>query len=156
VRQGLLRQIVMYLMLGGHIAAIFAAPVLIANFSEALSVSLTLLPVTAAIIMFIVQFHQENFYGVSRDEKRVSSDAAGITLILSALSVLSITGMLYLYFIGHIPTIEILQLAVSLADTGIIVYLILLLAAVRETGALARPRDVAARDDAIPHKDDTY
>src|SRR5262245_33326105 len=156
MRQGLLRQIVMYLMLGGHIAAIFAAPVLIANFSEALSVSLTILPVTAAIIMFIVQFHQENFYGASRDEKRVSSDAAGSTLILSALDVLSITGMLYLYFIGHIPTIEILQLAVSLADTGIIVYLILLLAAVRETGALARPRDVAARDDAIPHKDDTY
>ena len=52
MRQGLLRQIVMYLMLGGHIAAIFAAPVLIANFSEALSVSLTILPVTAAIIMF--------------------------------------------------------------------------------------------------------
>ena len=102
MRQGLLRQIVMYLMLVGHIAAIFAAPVLIANFNEALSVSLTILPVTAAIIMFIVQFHQENFYGASTDEKRVSSDAAGLTLILSALSV-------------------------SLAETGIIVYLILLL-----------------------------
>jgi hypothetical protein len=127
MRQGLLRQIVMYFMLGGHIAAIFAAPVLIANFNEALSVSLTILPVTAAIIMFIVQFHQENFYGAGTDEKRVSSDAAGLTLILSALSVLSITGMLYLYYIGHIPTIEILQRAVSLADTGIIVYLILLL-----------------------------
>jgi hypothetical protein len=117
----------MYLMLGGHIAAIFAAPVLIANFSEALTVSLTILPVTAAIIMFIVQFHQENFYGAGTDEKRVSSDAASLTLILSALSVLSITGMLYLYYIGHIPTIEVLQRAVSLADTGIIVYLILLL-----------------------------
>jgi hypothetical protein len=127
MRQGLLRQIVMYLMLVGHIAAIFAAPVLIANFNEALSVSLTILPVTAAIIMFIVQFHQENFYGAGTDEKRVSSDAAGLTLILSALSVLSITGMLYLYYIGHIPTIEILQRAVSLAETGIIVYLILLL-----------------------------
>jgi DMSO reductase anchor subunit len=127
MRQGLLRQIVMYLMLGGHLAAIFVAPVLIANFSEALTVSLTILPVTAAIIMFIVQFHQENFYGSSTDEKRVSSDAAGLTLILSALSVLSITGMLYLYYIGHIPTIEILQRAVSLVDTGIIVYLILLL-----------------------------
>jgi len=117
----------MYLMLGGHIAAIFAAPVLIANFSEALTVSLTILPVTAAIIMFIVQFHQENFYGARTDKKRVSSDAAALTLILSALSVLSITGMLYLYYIGHIPTIEILQRAVSLADTAIIVYLILLL-----------------------------
>ena len=127
MRQGLLRQIVMYLMLTGHIAAIFAAPLLIANFGEALSVSLTILPVTAAIIMFIVQFHQENFFGTTTDEKRVSSDAAGLTLILSALSVLSIIGMLYLYYVGHIPTIEFLQRSVSLIDTAIMVYLILLL-----------------------------
>jgi DMSO reductase anchor subunit len=136
MRQGLLRQIVMYLMLGGHVAAIFAAPVLIASFSEALTVSLTILPVTAAIIMFIVQFHQENFYGSSTDEKRVSSDAAALTLILSALSVLSITGMLYLYYVGRIPTIEVLQRAVSLIDTGIIVYLILLLRRLFEREAL--------------------
>jgi hypothetical protein len=127
MRQGLLRRSVMYLMLAGHIAAIFAAPIFIANFGEALSVSLTILPVTAAIIMFIVQFHQENFFGTSTDDKMVSSDAAGLTLILSALSVLSILGMLYLYYVGHIPTIETLQRSVSLIETGIVVYLILLL-----------------------------
>jgi hypothetical protein len=127
MRQGLLRQIVMYLMLTGHIVAIFAAPVFIANFGEALTVSLTILPVTAAIIMFIVQFHQENFFGTTTDDKMVSSDAAGLTLILAAASVLSIVAMLYLYYVGRIPTVEILQRSVNLIDTGIIVYLILLL-----------------------------
>jgi hypothetical protein len=127
MRQGLLRQIVMYLMLTGHIVAIVMAPVLISNFSEALNVSLTILPVTAAIIMFIVQFHQENFFGTTTDEKVVSSDAASLTIILSTLSVVLIVAMIYLYYVGRISTIEMLQRSVSLTDTGIIVYLILLL-----------------------------
>jgi len=117
----------MYLMLTGHIVAIIMAPMLISNFSEALNVSLTILPVTAAIIMFIVQFHQENFFGTTTDEKMVSSDAAGLTIILSTLSVVLIIAMIYLYYVGHISTIEMLQRTVSLTDTGIIVYLILLL-----------------------------
>ena len=127
MRQGRLRQLVMYLMLTGHVVAIFLAPVLISNFNEALSISITILPVTAAIIMFIVQFHQENFFGTTTDEKMVSRDAATLTLVLSSLSVIIIVAMIYLYYVGRIGTIEMLQRAVSLADTGIIVYLMLLL-----------------------------
>jgi hypothetical protein len=127
MRQGLLRQIVMYLMLTGHIVAMFMAPALISNFGEALSISITILPVTAAIIMFIVQFHQENFFGASTDDKMVSSDAASLTIILSTLSVVIIIAMIYLYYVGRISTIEMLQRSVSLADTGIIVYLMMLL-----------------------------
>jgi hypothetical protein len=127
MRQGRLRQIVMYLMLTGHIVAIVMAPILISNFGEALNVSLTILPVTAAIIMFIVQFHQENFFGATTDDKIVSTDAAALTIILSALSVVIIIALICLYYVGHVSTIELLQRAVSLTDTGIIVYLILLL-----------------------------
>jgi hypothetical protein len=124
--QGSLRRVVMYLMLLGHVAAIFIAPALIANFNDALSVSVTLLPITAAVTMFIVQFHQENFFGAKTDQLIVSRDAAVLTIILSSLSVISIIGVIYFYYIGQISTIEVLQRSVGLIDTAIIVYLILL------------------------------
>jgi hypothetical protein len=125
--QGTLRRWIMYLMLFGHTASIFMAPMLIEQFNDALTVGTTLLPVTAAVMMFIVQFHQENFFGADTDKKLVASDAAILTLVLTIICNLSIIGMIYLYFIGRIATVEALQRGVGLLDTAIMAYLILLL-----------------------------
>lgn len=126
MRQGTLRRIITYLMLFGHAVALSLTPVLMGSFQEATNVSLSLLPVTAALLTFVVQFHQENFLGAKSDEKSVTVDAAVLTIGLTTLLLGAIIGLIYLYYLGRITTIEELQRAVSLVDAGIIAYLVVL------------------------------
>src|SRR5688500_3227336 len=112
--QGLLRRAIMWLVLLGHIGAIALSFALISQFDEALGIALTLLPVTATIFMFIVQFHGENFFGSDTDIKRVSTDAASLTIVLAATMVLSIHTLIVFYYYGRIGSVDLLQKGVSI------------------------------------------
>jgi hypothetical protein len=117
----------MWLVLAGHLISIALSFFLISDFGEALGVALCLLPLTATILMFIVQFHDENFLGSSTDEAVVSTDAAWLTLVLSAVLLMAIVFALVGYYWGRIGSIGTLQKAVSLIDTAVAVYLTILL-----------------------------
>lgn len=127
MRQGLLRRIVMWLVFVGHILAIGLCFALISDFSEALGVALCMLPLTATIFMFIVQFHDENFYGAKSDVEIVSVDAASLTIGLSLVLIVALVLLNFAYAHARIGSVATLQKAVSLVDSGIAVYLTILL-----------------------------
>jgi uncharacterized protein YacL len=117
----------MWLMLLGHITAAGLCFILIGDFNESLGIASSLLPVTATLIMFIVQFHTENFYGTKTDARIVSVDAASLTIALSSILIAALNGLVIAYYIGKLGSVELLQKAVNFLDTGIVVYLVLLL-----------------------------
>lgn len=125
--QGLLRRLVMWTIFVGHILAIGLCFALISNFDSALGVALCLAPLTATIFMFIVQFHDENFYGTETNKKLVSVDAASLTIVLSVVLVATIILLTWGYHTARIGSVETLQKGVSLVDSGIAVYLTILL-----------------------------
>jgi p-aminobenzoyl-glutamate transporter AbgT len=127
MRQGLLRTVVMWLVLAGHISSIVLCLVMISDFDQALTVALVLLPLTATILMFIVQFNDENFFGAGSDSKIVASNPAYLTIVLALALIIAIIGSIYGYYTGRIATIELLQKTVGLVDSGLAVYLTILL-----------------------------
>jgi hypothetical protein len=127
VRQGTLRRAVMWLMLVGHVTASALCFLLIGDSDEALVAASGLLPVTATLLTFIVQFHADNFFGTETDNKVVSVDAASLTIVLSGLLIALLNGAVLGYYFGKIASVELLQKMVNFVDTAIAVYLVLLL-----------------------------
>lgn len=133
--QGTLRRIVTWIILIGHCSSAFFGFLFIGNFDEAVGVALCLLPVTSTLVMFIIQFQRDNFFGSLTDTKTVSPDASFTTLFLSIVLVIALNLTIYGYYVGRIGSIDSLQKSINIIDSGVVVYLLILLRQLFERSA---------------------
>jgi hypothetical protein len=119
IRQGTVRAAVSWIVLVSHLTAIFSAPFLIIDFSDAMDVILILCPLTGAFVLIVVQ-HYAQAFEISTDRPvLLDVNAALMTIFLCVVLAVAIVGVQYLYWMGRIPDIEMLKRAVGVVDTVI-------------------------------------
>ena len=119
LRQSTVRASVAWILLLSHLIAIFSAPFLIIDFSDALDVILIMCPLTGAFVLIVVQHYAEAFESVNDKSALINTNAALMTIFLCGVLAAAIVGVQYMYWTGRIPSIEMLKRSVGVIDTVI-------------------------------------
>jgi|SRR5215831_10580538 len=84
-----------------------------------MDVILILCPLTGAFVLIVVQHYAEVMDVAAPQQRLINKGSAMMTIFLCAVLAIAILGVLYMYWIGKVPSIDLLKRAVGIIDTVI-------------------------------------
>jgi len=119
VRQTTVRALASWTLLLSHLVAIFLAPFLLIDFSDAIDVILIMCPLTGAFVLIVVQHYAEAFEVDRGPDVLLDPNAAALTVFLCVVLGIAVIGVQLLYWTGRIPDIDTLKRSVGMISTVI-------------------------------------
>jgi hypothetical protein len=140
VRQSAVRALSSWTLLLSHLVAIFLAPFLLIDFSDAIDVILIMCPLTGAFVLIVVQHYAEAFEVDRGPEVLLDPNAAALTVFLCVVLGIAVIGVQFLYWTGRIPDIDTLKRSVGMISTVIGGYTAILIKRLFATPQRAKQR----------------